>query len=117
MTNEKEFWLQNPKNIFAKPHILPECDMSQEEKLNALTRLVILITIILFIAFWGTWVWIKFLLCSLIVILILWLSVRNDPVQVAHYTCGTDEHNIEISIAPVLSKRETFKLYPLDVYE
>lgn len=84
----ESIWLKNPKRLIGS-QILPEWDMTQLERLNALTRLIILITLILIIAFWGTWVWLKFLICGLVVIIILWFSV-DQRNHIAHYTCGTE---------------------------
>jgi hypothetical protein len=71
-----DFWLNRPAEIFGLC-ILPGTNLTNAERLNALTRLIIVITIVLFI-FWreeGHW-W-KFLLCGLAVVIVLYFSMRN----------------------------------------
>lgn len=48
--NKKEFWGKNPNVLFADTqHFFPTEDMSYDEKLNAITRLILIITILAFI--------------------------------------------------------------------
>lgn len=68
MSNEK-FWIEEPCVLFTSFAIVPTSSMTKDEKLNALTRLTILVTIILYVI--GYPYWLYFLLIALIVILLL----------------------------------------------
>lgn len=43
-----KFWLENPSDLFSSLEILPCSSMNNNEKLNALTRLIILISVIFY---------------------------------------------------------------------
>lgn len=46
---QSQFWLNNPTILFYSTQIWPTKDMDKEEKLNAMTRLIILVTILLYL--------------------------------------------------------------------
>lgn len=70
MSDKSEtFWLENPCVLLSDCSIIPTKNMSSNEKLNALSRLAIIIAIVLF--FLGSEVWLYFLLVSLLAIVCL----------------------------------------------
>ena len=75
-----DFWLSKPSEIL-KLEILPTSDMSTGQKLNALTRLILLITIILLIVWYKESHWWKFLICGMLIVLILYLSMRSSDKE------------------------------------
>jgi hypothetical protein len=75
-----EFFLTKPTNLF-KLEILPTSDMSNGQKLNALTRLILLITLVLLILWHNESHWWKFLLCGIIIIVILYLSIQSSDKE------------------------------------
>lgn len=44
-----KFWLENPKELLSNLEIIPTTSMSNDDKLNALTRLALVVAIVLFI--------------------------------------------------------------------
>jgi hypothetical protein len=96
-----EFWLTNPSQL-CSTELLPSSDMSDAERVNAFTRLILVITLILFFAFRGQDHWWKFLLCSLIIILLLYFSMRNsDSHYVRYYSCSPRIISPEFSFTPL----------------
>jgi hypothetical protein len=70
-----DFWLNKPSQLF-RLQILPSSSLTNGERLNAVSRLIIIITIILFI-FWreeGHW-W-RFLLAGALIVIVLYFSIR-----------------------------------------
>jgi len=45
---EEDFWLYNPTNIFKSLSLIPKKDMTLDEKLNCITRFLLIITAALF---------------------------------------------------------------------
>ncbi len=74
------FWLTEPSNL-AGLNLIPTAEMTMEERLNSLTRLIIIITLILFIVYYDQAYWWKFLLCRLFIILILYMSLGNKSYK------------------------------------
>lgn len=78
-----DFWLNKPSEIFGI-NILPSTTLTDAERFNALTRLILIITIVLLV-FWrqeGHW-W-KFLLCGLGVLVLLYFGMRNRDRDYKH---------------------------------
>jgi len=70
-----DFWFVKPSNLFNSFCLLPLNSMDSGEKLNALTRLIILSTFIIKLISWDTFEWFKFLISGLIVIFLIWFSL------------------------------------------
>ena len=70
------FWLTNPLQLF-KLEIVPTGDMTTAQKLNALTRLILFITLLLLLIWRRENHWWKFLLCGMIIVIVMYLSVRS----------------------------------------
>ena len=45
---QEKFWAENIQDLFSSFRILPTKDMTPEERLNALTMIILLITLILY---------------------------------------------------------------------
>lgn len=72
MLNNSKFWLYNPKQLFMNADIIPLPDiMSFEEQLNAITRLIIIIYIILCLMDYKHSIY--FLILSLLFIILIFL--------------------------------------------
>ena len=66
---ETKFWTENPCVLFTNCSLFPTAEMSKEEKLNALTRLSLIISFIMY--YMGYCYWFTFLILSLLIITIL----------------------------------------------
>jgi hypothetical protein len=83
VTMEIPFWISNPNVLFTSTEIIPGPNMSMEERMNAMTRVVIVIAAIMYSIQFPAW-WL-FLAISLIVIVVIWYSmVKQKPVE-RHY--------------------------------
>lgn len=71
-----EFWLDNPCNLFSDFVLLPKKTMSHDEMLNALTRLVIIISIIMYIMEYEYWL--LFLIIAIMIIIICKYYYKKD---------------------------------------
>ena len=101
-----KFWLNNPKILFSNFDIIPTQNMTNAERLNALTRLLIIITIVMY--FMGYDQYFTVLGLGIILIIILRSNQpkehfrprrgRHDPCN----TCGFDSN-----MAYINSKYET----------
>lgn len=81
-----KFWLEDVCELYASADVIPKKTMSHNQKLNALTRLVFIISIILY-ACDVSW-WFTFLLLGLVVIVAMKYG-RHDVegyAALAHYT-------------------------------
>jgi len=74
----EEFWLSNPSYLF-RPILVPESHMNLEAQLNALTRLIIIIGIILFsLKFKFYWIFIILSLLMIIIVYYCKMSQREN---------------------------------------
>lgn len=73
----EQFWLERPQDLFLSFTILPTPDDTLDQKLNAVTRLALIITLILFLAGWKHWA--TFLMVILISLTIVYLN-RSIPL-------------------------------------
>ena len=76
-TMSEKFWLEDPAALFSSFSILPQDGMTQNQKLNALTRLSLILSLILFGC--GCGYAIYFLIGSLVVIVILKYAFHSQP--------------------------------------
>ena len=65
-----KFWLQDPSVLLCEWSLLPNKSMMNNEILNSMTRLVIIVTIILFFSRIGEWL--IFFLCAIFFIILAW---------------------------------------------
>lgn len=68
---KSKFWLESPKALFSDTKVLPDQFDDINDKLNTLTKLVIIIAIVL--AIFGWRYWLAFLIIALLVILAVYL--------------------------------------------
>lgn len=71
MVSPEPFWLDSPSILLTNLELVPTCDMTKEERLNAITRLLLIISLILFILVKST-LWLTVLVSGLVVILIIY---------------------------------------------
>lgn len=89
----ERFWLEEPRDLLARFDILPRSTDTWEQKLNSVTRLIILITVILVALKWKHWL--TFLLIALILIVFVYLLKQKDPDNhhiglMEHFNEGTN---------------------------
>jgi ABC-type polysaccharide/polyol phosphate export permease len=78
-----DFWLNKPAELL-NLNIFPGSNLTDGERFNALTRLIIIITIVLFIFWRDEGHWWKFLLCGLGILILLFLGMRNRDKEFKH---------------------------------
>jgi hypothetical protein len=66
---DTKFWVEEPCVLLSQPSLFPSSDMSKTEKLNALTRLVVIITIIMYFMKYEHWS--LFLILGVVILIIL----------------------------------------------
>ena len=83
---DETFWLEDPRDLLARFDIFPRPEDTWERKLNTITRLIIIITIILILAKWKYWL--TFLLIGLVLVIFVYLLKHSDHKQ--YYVQGVD---------------------------
>lgn len=73
--SEKKFWIKDPCVLFSDPQFVPTSNMTKAEKLNAISRLVIVISIVMYCMKYENWLY--FLLISLLIIILLNYSTNS----------------------------------------
>ena len=81
MSRPERFWLEDPRDLICRFNILPSHKDSFEAKLNAITRLLIIVTIILAIVKWRHWQ----LFLSTWVILLIAVYLNHTPSLIEHF--------------------------------
>lgn len=106
-SSSERFWLEEPVSLFRSTTLIPQCGMTTAARLNALTRLVLLIALILYLFCIGQW-WLFLLLGLLLVIVLYYLDQqsqnRYNGVVVENYVCPTRQvHRYPVYTKPVYS--------------
>ena len=84
-----KFWFEEPSALFQTFDIVPNQDMTDAERLNAMTRVVIIITAIMFIVKFPLW-W-MFLVIGIITVIVLWYIVKGrDELYADHVRRQTE---------------------------
>ena len=136
----KDFWIYNPSKLFSSLSIIPSKDMNIGDRLNALTRLIILLTLIFYIL--GFEQWYTIIIIGIIILFIIKMSSqanrekkienfvprrgRFDPCGNCGYDANTSYINAKYEITPQLQfnhdnagKRSyanaKYEVIPLDV--
>jgi hypothetical protein len=79
---KNKFWFENTKCLFYEHHLIPSEEMSLESKMNAITRFIILVFIVLvFLEFFNMKNNILFLVLSLFIIIILYYKQKNQMIE------------------------------------
>ena len=71
------FWMESPSALLNNLTLLPDCNMSKRERLNAITRLLIVVSVILFLLS-GYQMWLTVFITGLVVIFLLYnFNIKN----------------------------------------
>jgi len=73
--NQPTFWFENPATLLQTFDVLPRPEMNDAERLNAMTRVIIIISAIMFLIKFQLW-WL-FLTLGLLVVVALWQLVKG----------------------------------------
>lgn len=65
------FWLDSPGSLLSNMHVVPTCEMSKEGRLNAITRLLIIVTVVLFFLVKSS-MWLTVLVAGIAVVLVIY---------------------------------------------
>lgn len=115
----EKFWTEDPCILVTNIKVLPTSEMSKDEKLNALTRLSLIISLILY--YYKYEYWFTFLLISLLLIVLIKYAGKKDNTddKQENFTltptyASPDLHTT--TLAPLFS--EEWQVYPpaYDVY-
>lgn len=83
------FWFEDPSALFQTFEVVPNQNMTDAERLNAMTRVIILITAIMFVIKFPLW-W-MFLVIGIIVVIIMWYIVKGrDELYADHVRRQTE---------------------------
>ena len=83
------FWFEDPSALFQTFDIIPNQDMTDAERLNAMTRVIILITAVMFIVKFPLW-W-MFLVIGIIAVIVLWYIIKGrDELYADHIRRQTE---------------------------
>lgn len=94
MRCKKQFWVENFLDLFCTFDVLPMQDMTLEEQMNAITRVVLLMFLFLFIIDFAHDF--LFLVCALLFIIILYYSITGMQKK-----CREDYGLVDTVIEPV----------------
>lgn len=118
-SKENTFWVENPCALFSEIDIIPKKDMSRSEKLNSLTRLLIIVVIILYFVDYKHWL--IFLLIGLLLIIIFnyYSFSKKDEDQTEEFTVtptytGTDFQ--QTVVAPTYAEEWQIPPPAYDIY-
>ncbi len=79
---DEKFWLEEPRDLFARLNLLPSSTDTLEEKLNTISRLLIVASIILCILKWKHW---YVLLITGIFLIIFVYLLKSEKSVVEHF--------------------------------
>lgn len=82
----ERFWLEEPASLFKRLSLLPHCGMTDCERLNAMTRLIIVIAVILFIIPLASW-WLFLILGIILIVGLYYMSRTPKPNIIENYRC------------------------------
>lgn len=86
MSNNEKFWLESPNSLYSKLSIFPHCGMTDCERLNAMTRLIVVIAVILFFIPLASW-WLFLILGILLILGLYYISRTPKPNIIENYRC------------------------------
>jgi hypothetical protein len=82
MGDKIKFWTEDLCSLFTQLTIFPTKDMTKNEKLNALTRLIIVVTAVLYALDYKYWM--TFLLVAIVIILLLKYAGKSSSAEEKH---------------------------------
>ena len=77
--NDIHPWIEKPVELIQSLEVVPRTSMSKSGLLNAMTRLILIITLVLFLI--GISGWWLFLILSLGLILLIWYTTIRETEQ------------------------------------
>lgn len=99
---QSPFWLNDPTILFHSTHIWPSKDMHKEEKLNAMTRLIILVTILLYLMTSNLRVLVAGVV-TLIAIVVLKYAHNNTPKETPEGFANLTKHTEPSQTNPLMN--------------
>ena len=90
-SSNERFWLEEPVSLLRSTTLIPQCGMTTAARLNALTRLVLLVALILYLFCVGRW-WLFLLLGLLLVVILYYLDQQSQNragILVENYVCSS----------------------------
>lgn len=118
--SDSKFWVEDPCILISDIKVFPTAEMNKDEKLNALTRLSIIISIIMYLMKYKYW-FMFLVLAILIIILLKYIKVPNKdaPVQKEHFTIvptylGTDFQ--QTTVTPTFAEEWQIPPPAYDIY-
>jgi hypothetical protein len=87
MNHSEKFWIENPADIFSNVNIFPSNNMTDEQKYNSITRLIILIAIFLYILGWKSTSIFFFL--SIILIVFVYYQISRKSLKTTDQSLET----------------------------
>lgn len=88
---KKVFWLESPDCLFSNAQIIPNQNMSLEERMNAITRLIIIVFVILLIMKHKNAL--AFLIVGLIIVIIAYYSQKKEKSNLSKVFKYDNAHN------------------------
>lgn len=105
-----KIWIEEPADLFLNFDLVPNNRMSKEERINCITRIVLLIFLVMY--FLKYKYSLQFLFLSLLIILILYFintkecfSNMDRPIQYKNKLLHNEESRKKMSLAPVIVPR------------
>lgn len=123
MGHGERFWLEEPRDLFARFDLLPKPEDTFEEKLNAITRLMLILAIVFLVVFnWKHWL--TFLLIALVLIIFVYLikqQTNNSDIEFfdellsdfTYYKDLPDNHNHTMT-SSYIDSHHNLQTTPLD---
>lgn len=110
-----KFWIETPCELFADMTIFPTATMTKDEKLNAVTRLIIICSVVLYALEYEHWM--LFCLAGIIGVVMLKYMKTGSNVEGFSLPTTYNSPNIsQITVAPAFSSEWSFPP-SYDVYD
>lgn len=107
---QEPFWIQDPRVLCTSFVLLPSPVMTEAQRFNAMTRLILIITIFLFFIPLASWI--LFLICGIILLVILYslrsLRTTSSRPKIDNYYCSfrNSSHARQVSSIPSAQRSE-----------
>ena len=102
------FWLKQPSEICKNATLIPQRNMSDEELLNTISRLIIVVGIIL--CLFSIYLGLTVIILGLIVVIIIWYcgGYNNNIRAIGNFTCEKTIRRRKKNICKECSKKKSF---------
>lgn len=118
--SDPKFWVENPCILVTDIKVFPTAEMCKDEKLNALTRLSIIIALVMYLMRYRHW-FIFLVLALFIIVLLKYVKVPTSqaPIDKEHFTIvptyvGTDFQ--QTTVTPTFAEEWQIPPPAYDVY-